>query len=433
MEPVKIAAVIAEYNPFHNGHLYQLRTIREQLGADHIIVVLGGDFLQRGIPAIMDKYERCRMALENGADVVFELPVYFALGSAEYFAGGAVSLADKLGVVDYLHFGSECGRVEELAACAKMLSKETDAYKKALNTALKRGNPFPAARAFAMNAVRHHDSSPADSGTLPGQETYACRNAEPVSAPNNILGVEYIKALIKRSSSITPVTICRNGGDYSSSSLIRGMPASAHAIREHLANMQELPALREFVPDNVYKSLYAAWQLHSFVFADDFSQLLRYKLLGELQHSSNALSCYYDVTEQLANTFANAIRLFTTFSEYALACKSKNLTYSRISRCLMHILLDLRQDTADALKASDYCLYARLLGFHARGRDLLGYMKKNAAIPIITKLPDALKKLDGIARTSLKADIHASTVYQSVRSGNKPFPNELTRGIVKPG
>lgn len=403
---MKTAAVIAEYNPFHNGHLYQLRAIREQLGADHIIVILGGDFMQRGIPAIMDKYERCRMALENGADAVFELPVYFALGSAEYFASGAVSLADKLGVVDYLHFGSECGRVEELAACAKMLSEETDAYKKALNTALKQGKPFPAARAFAMNT-------------------------ELISTPNNILGVEYIKALIKRSSSITPVTICRNGGDYNSSSLIRGMSASAHAIREHLANMQELTALREFVPDNVYKGLDAAWHLHSFVFADDFSQLLRYKLLGELQHSSNALSCYYDVTRQLANTFANAIRLFTTFSEYALACKSKNLTYSRISRCLMHILLDLRQDTADALKASDYCLYARLLGFHARGRDLLGYMKKNAAIPIITKLPDALKKLDGIARASLKADIHASTVYQSVRSGNKPFPNELTREIVK--
>ena len=122
---MKIAAIIAEYNPFHNGHLYQLQTLRKQYHIDYIIVVMSGDFMQRGIPAIIDKYDRCRMALENGADLVFELPVYFSLGSAEYFAAGAVSLIDKLGVVESLHFGSECGEIDVLTTCASALAAET--------------------------------------------------------------------------------------------------------------------------------------------------------------------------------------------------------------------------------------------------------------------------------------------------------------------
>ena len=126
---MKIVAVIAEYNPFHNGHLYQLNTIREELGADRIIVVMSGNFTQRGIPAIIDKFDRCRMALSCGADVVFELPAYFALGSAEYFAQGAVSLIDKLGVVDVLHFGSESGDISRLSQIAKILSDEPASFR----------------------------------------------------------------------------------------------------------------------------------------------------------------------------------------------------------------------------------------------------------------------------------------------------------------
>ena len=148
---MKIAAVIAEYNPFHNGHFYQLNTIREKLGADRIIVVMSGNFTQRGIPALIDKYDRCKMALENGADLVFELPVYYATGSAEYFAQGAVSLLDKLGVVDYLHFGSEDGNLNTLSTCAEILANEPISFKETLHTLLKEGISFPTAQARALS------------------------------------------------------------------------------------------------------------------------------------------------------------------------------------------------------------------------------------------------------------------------------------------
>lgn len=425
---MKIAAVIAEYNPFHNGHRYQLETIRKELGADYIIVIMSGDFMQRGIPAVIDKYGRCQMALENGADVVFELPVYFSLGSAEYFAAGAVSLLDKLGCVDFLHFGSECGDIDALTSCAITLTKETKAYKDALNTALKKGLSFPAARMSALNAV----SSPSENI---------------LASPNNILGIEYIKALLLRKSPISPATISRTGDGYHSCALESGTFASANAIRELLKTIEtnhsgQLSKLQEFVPDTVYKCLCEDIDRFSqitpsrpFVFIDDFSQLLRYKLLSEAYVSPNQLSNCYDVTRQLANTFGKNRNDFTTVSAYILACKSKNLTYTRISRCLMHILLDMKQDTIDRLKASDYCLYARLLGFNQHGQNALKYIKANTSIPIVTKPSSALKKFDKnpdkTAAISLKTDIYASTVYQSVKCANAPFPNELTREIVK--
>lgn len=426
---MKIAAVIAEYNPFHNGHSYQLQTIRQELGADYIIVIMSGDFMQRGIPAIIDKYNRCRMALEHGADIVFELPVYFSLGSAEYFASGAVSLLDKLGVVDFLHFGSECGNIDALTSCATILTSESDTYQYALNKALKEGKSFPTARAIAINSIRQN---------IPNLEKLDnSGNALDIllTNPNNILGIEYIKALLQRNSSITPITINRNGQGYNSSALVSGTFASANAIRELLKNIQssidtrQIFTLQEFVPDSIYHEI--CNQSTPFVFADDFSQLLRYKLLSELQKSPNQLGSYYDVTKQLANTFYKNINYFTTFSDFALTCKSKNLTYTRISRCLMHILLDMKQDSIDTLKNNDYALYARLLGFHEKGKNILKHIKSNTSIPIITKLPKALKELDGIALTSLKADIYASTIYQSIHATHLHLPNELTHEIIK--
>ena len=154
---MKIAAVIAEYNPFHDGHLYQLRSLRSELCVDYIIVVISGDFTQRGIPAIVDKYSRTRMALENGADLVFELPAYFALGSAAYFAEGAVSLLDKLGVVDVLHFGSECGDIAQLTKYAQILAYETPDYKRLLNQYLKQGLSYPTAKSKAFQQVLIHE------------------------------------------------------------------------------------------------------------------------------------------------------------------------------------------------------------------------------------------------------------------------------------
>ncbi len=426
---MKVTAVIAEYNPFHNGHLYQLDTIRRTYDTDSIIVVMSGDFMQRGIPAIVDKYERSQMALDNGADLVFELPVYFALGSAEYFAQGAVSLIDKLGVVDFLHFGSESGDASLLYRfTSTTLAHESDAYRTALNRHLKLGCSFPAARDNALSELFSDD---------PGIKQL-------VSAPNNILGIEYIKALIQRDSTIKPVTLARKGEGYASDSLAPDSFASANAIRRALfaGTQNRIPdPIKNHVPTSVYASL----QQNTFLYTNDFSEMLLYKMLQDAVSGKDAFAAYYDIGEPLSHTMHNKLPGYTTFEDFALLCKTRNLTYTRICRGLMHILLDMTQESADALKQQDYTQYARLLGFTARGRQLLGSIKANASIPVITKPSSALRHLSGTALMSLHSDIHAADIYDSVRQqkrirmsdtvSNDPLNmirhNELTRQIIK--
>lgn len=413
---MNVTAVIAEYNPFHNGHLYQLQTIREQ-GADYIIIVMSGDFMQRGIPAIVSKYERCRMALSNGADLVFELPVYSALGSAEYFAQGAVSMLDKLGIVDVLHFGSESGDIALLTESANIIAHETAAYKVSLNSYLRQGISFPAARDKALS------------------DSFPDRDIEHiVKMPNNILGMEYIKALIQRNSSIKPATLARKGAGYSSDSLVSDSFVSANAIRTALSAKKD-SAVRKYMPDSVYKTLG-----QTLLYTNDFSELILYKML-QLSASKDSYAGYYDIGKQLSHTLYSNLYHFTSFDEFALQNKTKNLTFSRICRGLMHILLDMTQDNANCFKQYDYVQYARLLGFTKHGQELLKSIKANTSIPVLTKPSAARKQLSGTALMSFQADIYAATVYESVRSqktqrmsgysAKESVRNELTAKIIK--
>ncbi len=422
---MKIAAVIAEYNPFHNGHLYQLHTIRETLGADRIIIVMSGNFTQRGIPAMIDKYDRCRMALENGADVVFELPVYYAAGSAEFFAQGAVSLLDKLGIVDYLHFGSEDGNLQTLSACARILTDESLSFKNTLNDLLRQGISFPTAQAIALSqelSVAHITS---DQNAL--QQTLAL--------PNNTLGIEYLKALFQRKSAINPKTLKREGSSYHELTLSDTPYASANAIRSYLykESRQDFSVIQNQLPSSVYD--YFVDDTHQeFLFTDDFSTILYYKLLTDL-HSAKSLTEYYDVTKPIHDVIAKNLSAFTSFGDFCLTCKSKNLTYSRINRCLMHILLGLKQEQILAYKENDYTSYARLLSFTENGKDVLKAIKAHSSIPVITKLPKALKEYQDttLIHSSLTADLHAAQLYYMVQ-GQKyrhTAKNELAQEIVR--
>lgn len=418
---MKIAAVIAEYNPFHNGHLYQLDTIRLSAGADYIIVVMSGDFVQRGAPAIMDKYDRCRVALACGADAVFELPVYFSLGSAEYFAHGAVSLLDRLGTIDILHFGSECGDIGLLSKCADILANETDEYRHSLSIYLKEGKSFPLARSEAVKTV---------SPNLSGFEA-----AGIFSSPNNILALEYIKALKQRKSPITPLTVKRKGADFHSDTLSDECLPSASAIRKSLSDAsddRDYVRLTKHVPDACLEAL----QKNTLLFQSDFSKILLYKLTQVIDFEGG-FSRFYDIGNELSNTIAANVMAFTSLEEFAYLCKSRNYTYTRICRALMHILLDMTQDNADLLKADDCCGYARLLGFRSKSSKdgLLSLIKKNSSIPIITSPAKGLRQLNGSALISLKADIHAANIYEGIKAQKKASPvpprNELTREIIK--
>lgn len=411
---MKTAAIIAEYNPFHSGHFYQLNKLREEQGVDRIIIVMSGNFAQRGIPAIVDKHLRTRMALECGADLVLELPTYYALGSAEYFAQGAVALLDKLGVVDILHFGSEAGDITSLSQCASVLTTEPKEYSLALNQYLKQGVSYPVARSQALSDYIG-DASDALKQTL--------------NSPNNILGIEYIKALLQRNSRIQPVTLKRNGSDYNATTITEGEYASANAIRLQLASSLEADAsIAKNMPPKAFQLLANTSQAH-FLYANDFSSILYYKLLEEV---ANGYTNYYDVTPALSDKLLKNLDSFTCFDDFCMLLKSKDITYNRISRCLMHILLNMKQDTIEALRADDYIHYARVLGFRKDSSDLLGLIKANTSIPLISKLADAYKEFDGLASISLEADLYASRVYEGVKAQKYriPIQNEFTRQIV---
>ena len=216
---MKVAGIIAEYNPFHKGHQYHIEETRKQTGADYVIAVMSGDYVQRGEPAIADKYMRTRMALSGGADLVIEMPVIYATASAEYFATAGIGILDRLGCVDYLSFGSEWADVEDYSSYATLFLEEPEEYRQILQEQLKRGKSFPEARAFTAGKLLF-DSKP---------ETAV----EFLKEPNHILGLEYIKALRRRNSSIQPITVKRKGNHYHEKILAEEY-SSATSIRREL-------------------------------------------------------------------------------------------------------------------------------------------------------------------------------------------------------
>jgi predicted nucleotidyltransferase len=215
---MKTIGIVAEYNPFHNGHLYQLQASRGQTGADCAVVVMSGNYTQRGEPAIVDKWARAEMALHSGADLVIELPVAYAMGSAEYFAYGAVKLLDSLNAVNMICFGSEAGSIEKLSAAAAILADEPESYKSYLKDYLSKGLSFPAARQKAISSYCKNTYGKDDLSSL-------------LKSPNNILGIEYLKALRRLKSNIVPMTIERVGNEYNQAELT-GKMSSATSIRK---------------------------------------------------------------------------------------------------------------------------------------------------------------------------------------------------------
>lgn len=409
---MKVTGVITEYNPFHNGHKYHLEQARKMTDADYIVAVMSGDFTQRGTPAVMGKYDRARMALINGADLVLELPVSYACQSAEFFAKGSITLLDRLGVVNALCFGSECGTLEPLRQMAHVLAGESAAYAEALKQTLKEGNSYPIARKQALFTL-----DPALS-----------RFSDILSSPNNILGIEYLKILLQRNSSIIPHTLKRNGSGYHEASLEYAF-SSALAIRTALAANDTLEGLAGQLPQNVYEICTHKWH-HSFpIQAQDFSALLQYKLLTE---ASLGFTKYMDVSEDLSSKIIKNLPFYAGYDAFCERLKSKDMTYTRISRCLMHILLNITTASMHSYRAEDSICYARILGFRSQAAPLLSEIKKQASLPVISKLADASKQLSPTGNAMLTQDILASHIYDAVTAHkySGSMQNEYRRQII---
>lgn len=422
---MKTVGIIAEYNPFHNGHLYQLKKAKEITGADFAVVVMSGDFTQRGTPAVFDKYTRCRLSLLAGADLCIELPVVFATASAELFAKGAVSLLSALGV-DALCFGSECGEIAPLQKIASLLFAEPPAYKEALNKALKEGLSFPSARAAAVRKCTH-------AGSLSGVDAAA---SDVLASPNNILGIEYLKALLalEKNGQHAPVpyTIKREGDGYLSHTLSEESFCSAMALRKGIA--EENPDLLRYVPESIRQEFADTCQTKSALCADDFSGMLFYKLLSEKDAGYDA---YLDVSSDLSDKIRKNLASFTTFSAFCEgSIKSKDITLTRVYRSLLHILLSIKKEDLPAAAP-----YARILGFREASIEVFGCLSKEN-IPLLSRLKDASSLLSPEALSCLSKDIFAAHLYEHVRMQHMlhklhmqkddcPFVSEYSRPVIR--
>lgn len=412
---MKTVGLITEYNPFHNGHAYHIEKAKMLTGADRVIVVMSGDFVQRGAPAVMPKHLRAESALLSGASLIIELPVCFATGSAEYFAQGSISLLNQLGCIDSICFGSECGDLHLLKEIAQILADEPIEYQTALKQALKEGASFPAARQEALNI-------------------YSDKYSEILASPNNILGIEYLKALAKIHSKMEPFTIKRIGAGYHDMD-IDGQFSSATAIRSDIYQLADVNSSSESlplthiqtqVPSSCHELMKKNYQTRYPVKADDFSLLLKAKLLSE---TAGSLSHYLDMSPELANRILRLRNDYLSFEQFCDLLKTKELTRSRISRSFIHVLLEITNDWLTAMKAP--APYARILGFRRDHADLLGILKRTSDIPLITSPARAV--LADTAYQMLELDIYASDLYESVITDlyGTPFHNELTKQIIK--
>lgn len=420
---MKVTGIIAEYNPFHNGHQYHLKQARRLSGADYVITVISGDFVQRGAPAIIDKYIRTKMALLNGADLVLELPAVYASGSAEFFAAGAVALLDRLGIVDSLCFGSECGNLKDLEQMASVLLTEPEIFRNSLQDGLKNGLSFPKARAVALQK-----SLPAgiDTGIS-------------AALPNNILAVEYLKALWKRKSPIVPITLQRQDNGYHNISLTespsqkqnaKSSPfSSASAIRSSILSVNSLAAVEYHMPSSAFRLLKDAWGKNFPISSEDFSLLLQYRLLTE---NGKDFCRFQDVTQSLSDKIQKNLYQYESFEQFCGLLKSKDMTYARLSRCLIHILLGMTASKLEEYLQEDFVFYARILGFKKDSRKLLGMLKAHTSIPLISKLANASSLLPPPGQSMLEEDILSAHIYDSVVCSkfNTRFTNEYAKQLV---
>lgn len=388
---MRTVAVIAEFNPFHNGHKYILEKAKEETNADNVLVIMSGDFVQRGAPAFMDKFSRTNAALNLGADLVLELPIYYSLGSAEYFAQGAVSILERTGIVSDLVFGSECDDLPLLSSIAEILLNEPEDFKLKLQEQLKNGDSFALAREKAVLHALHTEDP---------------KVKEILSSPNNILALEYLKALKKLNSSIKPHTIKRVGSEYNSKEL-SAMP-SATAIRSYLADKNSLvqDELRSMVPESSFNEIIN--YKGKFGNPDNFTKYLYYKIL---QAKGKGLTEYLDINEELSNKILDAADTLLSFDEFCEKCKTKNLTYSRISRSLMHIILDMKASNMDEYKADGYTGYARILGMKKAASPCVKEIKNVGNIKIFTQLKEASDLLSDLEMRLLNETLFANKLY----------------------
>lgn len=415
---MKAVGLVTEYNPFHNGHLYHLNKAMELTGADISVAVMSGDFVQRGEPAVLDKYTRASMALNSGVNLVVELPVNYAVSSAESFAAGALKVLDYI-KADSIAFGSESGDIERLSKLANILCDNEDVLYKEISKYTANGISYAAARQKVVEKLMDKDT------------------AAMLTSSNNILAVEYLKAIIKNNYAIKPYTVQRQGDAYNDTD-IRSDYASATALRGNL----KTDNISKYIP---VKAGLILSSNTNYIYPDDITEALFTRLLDILFVSNydknvfieNVMQ-YPDVSKEIAGRlYKSAMDMITrtvpqwagskydgafSFGSLCEHIKTKEVPLSRIKRALVRITLGLDKKHMEKYANEPYI---RVLGFDKKGQEYLSYIRKTVEVPLITKTADY--------KEMLLDDIHAANIYNTIVAGKYGVKElgDFVRGPVR--
>lgn len=423
IERMRVVGLIVEYNPFHNGHLYHLEQSRILSGADSVVCVMSGNFVQRGEPAMVNKWARTRMALAAGVDLVIELPAVYAMASAEYFGYGAVKLLDSLGIVDTLCFGSESGQMEELDIVARVLHDEPEEYKQLLKQALKEGISFPAARQQAVGKYL--------------QDRVPCSDRLNLltSSANNILGIEYLKSLKKLKSRMQPLTIPRISNQYNQQEL-SGSVSSATAIRKSISEsalvcydsdwVQAIPETSRQVLEQEFAAGRGPVQ------SADFELLI---LAALRRMTKDQIKQLPYIGEGLENRIKKAAELSGSLEELVDKVSTRRYTRTRIQRSLFHIITGLTAKELERFGLYGGPQYVRVLGFNGKGRELLAAAADQSMLPVIVKPANYKNSCNVLLKRMLEIEAMATDLYvlgysrKASRTAGQEFTQEIIRMI----
>lgn len=404
-------AIVSEYNPFHNGHKYHLEQALELSGADNSIAIMSGNFLQRGIPALTNKYHRAYMSAAAGVDMIFELPFVYATASARDFATASVTMMNKLSVIDYMAFGAETDDIDALYLIANLISDEPEEIGRQIKMLHSSGMSYPASRQEAYKRYLNND-----------------KLTDMISSPNNILATEYLAALIKTQSKIKPIVVKRNSSGYNSTSIDSSI-CSATAIRQQFVENMDSTMIPDkietVVPKQVFSSMSKEYHASYPVFEDDVSSALSYSRIIDGSDAE-----YVDMDTDLINRM-NKTNLQTSFSKLAAALKTKNITLSHINRGLLHYILRLTPEKYTSFKENGYVYYAKLLSLRREASHILKNINKNSDIPVINKTADGIKLLDSTGYEMFTYDCMATSLYNQFvyEKYGTILPNDYTQTI----
>jgi len=408
----RVLGIIAEYNPFHNGHLYHINESKKAVNADYTVALISGNFVQRGDTSLIDKWAKTEMALQNGVDLVIELPLIYSISSAENFAEGSIKIFNSLKLVNYISFGSELCDVNTLNEFANVLFYEPKEYVSLLNHELGKGLSYPKARENALliylNDIRKY--------------------ANILSSPNNILAIEYLKALKKFKSPITPVSINRKKVDYNSTEIVDGF-ASATAIR-NIVNTGDVWSLRQAMPKSSFDIMYDSLKLGKSV--ANISKFEREIIYNLRKMTIEEIADLPDVSEGLEHAIKNAANSCNNIEELLSLIKSKRYTTTRLKRILLYCLLGItKKDMLNSRKLNSP--YIRVLGFNEKGKDLLtGCIHANPKLEVVTSVKKYLDTSNNkVLKGLLEKDIFATNVYTLAYKYHSTSNLDYTKKIIE--